>query len=210
MADRQRDAEAGSEDGEREGQAHTPSYRRKGLLIPLGLVLISAIAAVAAGLGDGDDTGARLFPDRPNAQPEDQERRMGDSVTIGGLRATVTEADVEDLRSLGVTGPGEGEHLVVRVTVENISGQPREVLSAERPLGWHIQLPDGRVQEERFYLLTGEEGLTRPEWDNPELAGGAEVHTQVAFDIADADGDLYILWKPDPSDPGRGVWKASF
>lgn len=192
------------------GRDHARWYARKRFLLALGLALIAAAAAVAI-LGDLDGPEARLFPDRPDTQPQDQERRIGESATIDGLRATVMEVGVEDPRSLGTTGPGgKGETLVVRVTVENISGQPREVFNAEKSLGWRIQVPDGRVQEQRFYLLPGEqEGLTRPEWDNPELAGGGVVQTRVLFNTDNAKGDFYIIWKPNASDAARGVWKVT-
>ncbi len=70
-----------------------PMWSRGGWVACLLLVTLTAACGDDGG---GDHNPGALYPDRANQYREDQERRIGESVMIGGYTATVTDADVDD------------------------------------------------------------------------------------------------------------------
>ena len=202
-------------------KAERPWYKKKRFMIPLVVVVI-AIVASAAGSGDDDkDTTAtndnteqpagdgdtnttkaseddkhpNLYPDRPDRQKEDQERAIGGpGVELSGYTTTVNTAEfVQSLSSFENSG-----YIVANVTIYNRDKSSQ----AFNVFDFKIQSPDGVVEDPTFtskdYLESG------------DLVGGGTVTGDVFFDVGDAHGDYYLIYKPDPFDAARGSGRSPF
>ena len=150
-------------------------------MVLAGLVL--GLAACGGGSGDDGNPG-ELFPDRPNQYREDQERALGDAARLSGYTTTVT----------GVTYDGAGE-VTVSVRVENRDEEPQPMFGTD----WSLVTPGGHTYEPSSSTLpsTGEVG------DTPVTG---DVVFRVDATEAEAEGDFYVLYKPDALDAAQGVW----
>lgn len=145
-------------------------------------VVVVGLAACGGGSG-GDGNPGALFPDRPNQYREDQERALGDAARLSGYTTTVT----------GVTY--DGGEVTVSVRVENRDDEAQPMFATD----WSLVSPGGHTFEPVSSTLpsTGEVG------DEP-VAG--DVVFRVDATAAEAEGDFYVLYKPDALDAAQGVW----
>jgi hypothetical protein len=199
-------------------KAMRPWYKKKRFVIPLALVVLIVIAsAVSGGGGDdepadsaapaGDNTQqgeeeaeeaedegeATLFPGRPDAQREDQERNIGEEVETSGYTAVVNTAEfVSSISEFEDAG-----YVKINVTITNTDdrAQPYNLFD------WRLQSPGGTVQDPTF--------TSAPTLESGDLVSGGEVAGDVYFEVGDETGDFFVIYKPDPFDAARGVWKVT-
>lgn len=195
-------------------KAMRPWYKKKRFILPIALVVLILIVAIASGGGDdggdgtpgtgetqtqedgsasdGESTDARLYPDRPDAQPEDQERAIGQSATINGLEGTVTSgafrAQISEFETDG--------YLVIEVSLRNTHSEARPY----NTFNWRIQTPSGQVLDPYF----GGDQL-----GSGDLVQDGTTSGQVTFEVGDQKGDFYVVWKPEPFDAARGIWRVT-
>lgn len=183
-----------------------PWYRKKRYIVLVGLHAVIAVAFFASGGEGGNPSptanpaqGAqqqKLFPGRPDAQPEDQEREIGQSARIGDLEAVVNEAGFQQ----SVSEFESDGYAVAVVNISNVgTGSGTE---AYDPLQWRLLLPNGQVLDAEIVTLADSLG-------SGDLISGGSVSGRVVFGVKDQRGDLYILYKPNPLDAARGVWKVT-
>ena len=150
-------------------------WRRGGTII---CVLLVAMAAACGGGGDG--TSGKLYPDRANQYREDQERRIGGSVRIGGYTTTVTDVQLD----------GDAVRVAVRIT--NRDEAPQRIDATQ----WTLVNP-------RIQTLDA----TSADFPLTDLPGGETVTAEVSFTIDPTEtGDYYIQYKPEILDAARGIW----
>lgn len=167
-------------------------------------MIVAAIAASALAAGPGEEADqpgageepeqpgagepgeAPLYPDRPDRQPEDQEARLGESVSVAGLAATVTQAEITYHEFLG-------EQLTVFVELENTTADVRPFNSFH----WRIQDTDGRVLDPTINFRDDDLG-------SGDLVAGGRASGTIAFDAP--AGAYFVIYKPDPLDAARGIW----
>lgn len=165
------------------------------------LIVIAAVNAPPAPETPGDGstaaptvTGApRLFPGRVDAQPQDQERQIGQPVTLRGIEANVQSAGFR--RSLNSFQ--EDGYIVAQIALTNVGSKA----APYSPTEWRIQTPDGQVKDITF--------MTDGQLDSGDLVAGGKASGSVAFEIGDKKGDFYLLWKADAFHADRGVWKVT-
>jgi hypothetical protein len=188
-----------------------PSGCLKFGLIGLGVLLVIVIAATALGgggddeedAGGGDDeteeaTGESdvseqdLYPGRPDRQGEDQELRIGEGARLSGYTATVTEAGFEQ----SVSEFEDDGYIKVHVIIENRDdkSQPYNLFD------WSLQTPGGVVEDPGIVSATT--------LGSGDLVPGGTVEGDVFFEVGDATGEFYVLYKPDAFDAARGVWQV--
>ncbi len=169
--------------------------RHKLVAATTAVVSAVVIAAAVNSTGNTPTTSTTQSPgiQLSNAPSLDQEVDVGQAATIGGVQATVTSANFQPtLDESHVEG-----YLVVDVGYANTSGQNTPYNS----LDWKIQSPSGTT--------TGSESVgTDGQLASGDLADGATVSGKIAFAVGTQKGEFSIVWKPDPVDPARGVWKV--
>jgi hypothetical protein len=146
-------------------------------------VLLVAFAAGCGGDGGAAHNPGALYPDRANQYREDQERRIGEPVRVGGYTATVTEARVDDASSM-----------LVSVEITNEDDE------AQRVDATHWTLVNPRVQTIE---------ATSASFPGTELDGGVTWVGEVTFSVdASETGHYYIQYKPEALDAARGIWRT--
>lgn len=172
------------------------------------VVLLIVVGALAGGGDDGESdsgttlaetettegVGARLFEGRPDAQREDQERELGQATTINGVEGTVESGGFRQSLSEFFT---DG-YLVIDVTLRNGADGTR----AYNVLHWRIQTPDGQVRDAGI-------GFQEGALESGDLVAAGSVSGSVSWEIGDAKGDFYVIWKPEAFDAARGIWKVT-
>jgi Domain of unknown function (DUF4352) len=148
--------------------------------------LLLTMTVACGGSDDGaDHNPGALYPDRANQYREDQERRIGESVMLGGFTATVTEARLDE----------ESGSIVVDVEITNRDEDPQRVDGTQ----WTLVNP--RVQT--LDVTTAMLGTT-------ELVGGGTLTGVVTFAVDPGEtGDYYIQYKPKILDAARGIWQLT-
>lgn len=181
--------------------------RHKILTALLAIVLLLIVVAIASGGGGDDgveDTGTggetttgtteRLFPGRPDAQRQDQERNIGQPANLDGVEGTVTAAgfqqSVSDFETDG--------YIVADVALRNTGERTRPY----NILDWKIQSPEGEVNDPEFSTAEGQLG-------SGDLVAGGSTSGRIVFKVGAQRGDFYLIWKPDPFDAARGIWKVT-
>jgi hypothetical protein len=152
----------------------------------MACVLLTALAAACGSAegGAGPNPGV-LYPDRANQYREDQERRIGEPVMIGGYTATVTEAGFDS----------ESESIRVDLEITNRDQEPQRVDATQ----WTLVNP--RVQTLEAATAT---------FPTTELAGGATTAAVVWFAVDPREtGEYYIQYKPEGLDAARGIWRVT-
>lgn len=197
-------------------KALRPWFKKKRIIIPLGLAAIIGISVATGGGGDDKtatvapdeitDTVApdevtettveasqTLFPGRPDAQKDDQERTFGDSAKLSGYTATVTSAEFQQTLS----SFEDGGYMVIEVTIENRDDKAQSY----SPFDWRLQTPAGQVIDPSFSSVQT--------LDSGDLITGGKVSGKVVFEVGTTKGDFFIIYKPDPFDNARGIWKVT-
>ncbi len=149
----------------------------------MSCVVLALIAVGCGGDDGGDHNPGDLYPDRANQYREDQERRIGESVTIGGFTTTVTDAH-----------PGaDGRSIDVTFDITNRDQPPQRIDATQ----WTLVNP--RIQTIDAATAT---------FPVTELAGGDTVTASVGFAVDPGEtGDYYIQYKPKILDAARGIWQ---
>ncbi len=184
-----------------------PWYKKKRFIVPLALVLVIIIAGVAGGGGDdgdaesvasddesaeesGDPSDTRnlsLYPDRPDRQDEDHEAEVGDSVRLAGYTATVTDAEFTSDEVLG-------DQVTVFVEIENRDDRAQPF----NTFNWRLQDESGRVLDPTINTRDDDLG-------SGDLVEGGMTSGTVAFDVS--AGNYFVIYKPDPTNAARGIWR---
>lgn len=148
--------------------------------------MLLVVLVVACGAdGRADRNPGVLYPDRANQYREDQERRIGESVMLGGYSATVTDADLDD----------EGGSIRVTLEISN-SDEDSQLVDASQ---WTLVNP--RVQTIEATMAT---------FPATQLAGDGTLSAEVSFAVDPGEpGDYYIQFKPEALDAARGIWQLT-
>ena len=152
----------------------------------MACVLLTALT-VACGSAEGgaNQNPGDLYPDRANQYREDQERRIGEPVMIGGYTATVTEAGFDS----------ESASIRAELEITNRDQEPQRVDATQ----WTLVNPRVQTLE-----AAGATFLTT------ELAGGATTAAVVWFAVDPREtGEYYIQYKPEGLDAARGIWRVT-
>jgi hypothetical protein len=202
-----REARAEAAAAKARAKSMRPWYRKKRFILPLAVVALIVLASVASGGGSDDDksSGAdskvstsgsgetksnALYPDRPDRHKEDHEAELGQPVELSGYTATLKAAAVESQQF------GEDE-IVIDVEISNRDDRAQPY----SPFDWKLQTPEGQVVDATISL--DDNAL-----DSGDLVQGGKVAGRVAFD-QNASGTYYVIYKPDPFDAARGIWKIT-
>lgn len=191
-------------------KASRPWYLKKRfwLLGAVGLIAIGTM--IGGGRTDKDNasnaapTGAategtkagetKLFAGRVDAQREDKERNIGQSVEISGYTATVTAgAFQQSLNEFQKDG-----YVVADVTIANRDDRAQ----AYNLFDWKLQTPAGQVIDPTFSTDSGMLG-------SGDLVKGGSVAGSTTFKVGTEKGSFYIIYKPDAFDSARGIWKVT-
>lgn len=180
------------------------------LIAFLAIVGIVVVLAVIGSLTDDDDepsAGASpvpsavtssgptgLFAGRVDAQPEDQERKTGEDAVINGVSARVVRAAFEQ----SVSDFEENGYIVADVSLRNVGDETRPY----NELDWQVQTPAGQVKDVGFTTAEGTIG-------SGDLVSGGMKDGKVVVEIGAEKGDFYLIWKPEPFDAARGIWKVT-
>ena len=176
------------------------------VLVVFGLFALLVVGAVVAITILGNEASEKIEelestienpavdPANPDAQEEDQNVELGESVELSGYTTTVESAQFTDeLSELETEG-----YLVADVIVFNRDdeAQPYNLLD------WRLQTPNGQILDPTF---TSAEGTLSA----GELIKGGNVRGKVIFEVGAATGDFFLIYKPDPFDAARGLWKVT-
>ena len=191
-------------------QTATIPDQKKGGCLKVGLIvfgivavlgIIGIVALVAAGNKVVDEVdkaveaeNAPVDPARPDAQREDQQVALGQSVRLSGYTTTITSASFQPKLSDFET---DG-YLVAETTIENRDdkAQPYNYFD------FKLQTPSGQVIDPTFSTV---EGLL----ESGDLVKGGRVAGKLVWEIGGAKGEFFVIYKPDPFDAARGVWKVT-
>jgi hypothetical protein len=180
-------------------RAKRPNWIMRHKLVAATTAVVSAVIIAAAVNSTGNTPGTTTtqspgiqLSDNPGGS-SDIQATVGSGVTIGGMQATVTAATpTPTLDETHLDG-----YLVVDVTYNNTSAQNKPYNS----LDWKIQAPSGAT--------TGSESIGgEGQLASGDLATNATVSGKLSFKIGAEKGEFQIIWKPDPVDPTRGIWKV--
>lgn len=135
-----------------------------------------------------------LFPGRVDAQDQDQERELGAEARISGYTAIAKSASFQQ----SISSFESAGYVVADVKIENRDSEAQPY----SPFDWRLQSPSGQVTDP--VLL-----LSDTELSSGDLVRGGVAEGQVGFEIGATSGDFYLLYKPDPFEAARGVWKVT-
>jgi hypothetical protein len=174
------------------------------VLVLFGIAAVGAVATIAYfgnkaenKLEELEDLGQEntVDPDDVGGRDEDQVVGFGDSVELSGYTTTVDNAGFEEsLSELESAG-----YLVADVTIVNRDAEPQPFSIGD----WTVQTPDGQLIP-----------ATLTSGADDRLVGGmltakGRVEGRITFEIGtDAGGDYFVIYKPDPFDAARGIWKV--
>lgn len=168
------------------------------LLLVVVLLLVTR-GGDRGGLGSGGGeslalgpAGEKLYPDRPDALPQDQERPLGETVSIGQVevRAT-TSAYAPDFQN-------DSNYVLVRVALTNTGQEARAV----GPSNFRLVAPDG-TELAADADVTAQEVLQRTTLEAGDTASG-----RVYFDVGDRTGAHWMIWNFDAADAPVGAWQV--
>jgi len=119
---------------------------------------------------------------------------IGGSAKFAGYTVTVTAAGFQQ----SVSPFEQAGYRKVSVSVENREkeAQPYNYFDGV------LQTPSGQVVDPTMTL--SDEDL-----NSGSLIGGGTVSGAILFEIAEQKGDFYIIYKPDPFNAARGIWKVT-
>jgi flagellar basal body-associated protein FliL len=170
-----------------------------GVIVLVGVIAVVALALLANKAEDEiDDVTSALSapetvdPSNPDARDGDEVKNIGDGARISGFTATVESAEFKT----GLDDLPPGDYLVVDVTLENRDATQQGFIPGTE---WSLQTPQGTVVHP----------VTPPTSFGSTLAAGAKVPLTVVFPVGEADGDYFLLYRPDIIIGDRGVWPVS-
>jgi len=167
------------------------------LFVAVFLLVTRGGGGAGFGGGAGEDlalgpAGEKLYPDRPDALPEDQERPLGESISIGDVevRAT-TSAYAPDFEN-------DSNYVVVRVALTNTGQEARTV----GPSNFRLVAPDG-TELPADAEVTAQEVVQRT-----TLEPGDAVSGRVFFDVGERTGNHWMTWNLGDDDAPVGAWQV--
>lgn len=203
MADDKRTARAAGAAEKARLKAMRPWFKKKRFILPLAIVVIGVIAAAAGGGDKASDTATDAVRDaqtpdtvatgRADRQKEDQEVAVGRSVQLSGYTATVMAASFRPT----ISEFEEDGYFVADVTITNRDDKAQPYNTFD----WKLQTPNGQVIDPTF---TSEKQL-----GSGDLVKGGSVGGKVIWEIGASKGEFIIIYKPDPFDAARGIWKVT-
>jgi hypothetical protein len=187
-----------------------PGGQKKGGCLKIGLIvlgiltvlgIIGVVALVAAGNKVADELdeaveaeNAPVDTARPDAQSEDQQVALGQSVRLSGYTTTVTSASFQpQVSSFETAG-----YLVADATIENRDNSAQHY----NYFDFKLQTPSGQVIDPTFSTM---DGLLQ----SGDLVEGGRVSGKIVWEVGDAKGDFFVIYKPDAFDAARGIWKVT-
>lgn len=188
-----------------QGQAPPQAKKRSGCLTALGiggailgvLIIIGIIGAALGGRDDdsGSDPTGQLTPTPgPDAQREDKEAPLGQSVQLSGYTATVAKAQFQQtLSEFEKKG-----YVVADVAVTNRDNRAQSY----NVFDWKLQTPAGQVIDPTFTSMQ--------QLGSGDLVQGGNVAGKVIWEVGAAKGQYLVIYKPDPFDAARGLWRVAF
>lgn len=179
----------------------------------LGLVGVIAVgSAIGSGSGGSDKdadpiaqggtenstssesgSNAKLFPGRPDAKGEDQERNIGEAAKLSGYTTTVTAAAFKQ----SVSDFEKDGYVVLDATILNRDDKAQSYNTFD----WKLQTPSGQVLDPTFSSVDT--------IGSGDLVSGGNVAGKVVFKVGSQKGDFFIIYKPDAFDGARGIWKVA-
>jgi len=146
-------------------------------------------------LKDAENSGKLFGKDRPDRQDHDQERNLGEVVRFSGYTtAVVTAGFVPTLSEIETSG-----YIKITVKVCNRDDDTQQYYDGD----WRLQTPSGTVLDPDF--VTPPTLALVP----TDVVDGGTATGDVYFEVGAERGDFYIIYKPDPFDDARGIWKVS-
>jgi len=135
-----------------------------------------------------------LYPERPDKQPGDKDRAVGQSVELSGYTATLKSAtfaqSASDFEKDG--------YLITEVTIANRDAKAQHYSASD----WKLITPIGTVIDPTFTSVDGRLG-------SADLVTGGTVSGQVPFEVGSTKGDYYVIYDPDLGTSNRGIWKVT-
>jgi hypothetical protein len=193
------------------GGAPPAAPQKKGGCLKIGLILLAVFAVLGIGavalLAQGakevsnklDDVeaateNAPVDPANPDAQKEDQNVAIGEEVRLSGYTTTVSSAtfqpEISDFEKDG--------YIVADVTIANRDDKAQSF----NYFDFKLQTPGGQVIDPDF---TSMDGLL----ESGDLIKGGTASGKVVWKVGAAKGDFIVIYKPDPFDAARGLWKVT-
>ncbi len=206
MAYDQRSAKADAKAEKARAKAMRPWFRKKRFVIPLALIGIMVIAALAGSGGDDDstvatgggnggaanDSASKLFPGRPDVKRKDVERNIGEGAQLSGYTATVTKtAFQQQLSQFERNG-----YMVADVTLLNRDSKAQSYNTFD----WKLITPQGTIIDP---CLCGKQ------LGSGDLVNGGTVNGQLIWEVGVQKGDFYVIYDPPGFDEARAVWKVT-
>ena len=134
-----------------------------------------------------------LFPGRVDAHKEDQERNIGDGAELSGYTATVVSAAFQQ----SLSSFQDDGYVVADVTILNRDKKTQPFSLFD----WRLQTSSGRVIDPTAMGSTLD--------FMADLVAGGTAAGKVVFEVGAEKGDFYLIYKPDPYDGARGIWKVT-
>lgn len=163
------------------------------------LVGLTAMALVAApgcdlpsGIQEDDQSQEVLFEDRPDRQPDDYDRNVGDTVEVENFEATVKSAEFRQ----GFSETEQAGYVVAEVEVTYVGPGKRE----PSKFHWQLLTPSGDLRN--FVQVTGVEQLVEDELGRDQTVAGT-----IVFTVGGEKGDFFLVFQPiKEAGRRRGVW----
>lgn len=170
------------------------------IFVALGIVSIIAFVFTANKVVNEVEKGIdatenrAIDPANPDAQKEDQNVALGESVRLSGYTTVVTSAEFQPTVSEFET---DG-YLVVDVTIANrdAEAQPYNYFD------FKLQTPKGQVIDPTVSSIEGA-------LNAGDLIKGGTVSGKIVWEVGATKGDFFVIYKPDPFDAARGLWKVT-
>lgn len=177
--------------------------RHKILTTIIALVLLIVIAG--AGSGDknksSSSSGSKTstnsqkqyrFADRADKQKKDVEVLPGETVTIEGVKMTLSNVEYKTSLSDYETAPDGKTYAVADASLENTSDRTKPY----NVFNFRIQTAGGQVLDG---AITGQPNLS-----SGDLVAGGKATGKIFFEVPVEDGHQYVVWKPGFSSD-RGI-----
>jgi hypothetical protein len=89
-------------------------------------------------------------------------------------------------------------YLVADVAVENRNAKAQRYSTFD----FKLQTPSGQVVDANFSSIDGQLG-------SGDLVQGGKASGKVVWKVGSAKGAYFVIYKPNPFDASRGVWKVT-
>lgn len=189
-----------------------PQQQKKGGCLKVGLIIFGILALLGIGAGvlvamtagevakelesemESATENQAVDPANPDAQKEDQNVAIGDSVELSGYTTSVNAADFRgEISEFEKDG-----YLIAEVTIRNRDDKAQPF----NYFDFKLQTPAGQVIDPTF---ASADGLLQA----GDLIQGGTVSGKIVWEVGAAKGDYFVIYKPDAFDAARGLWKVT-